>query len=857
MTSVAAAFDRAPTASTPWFDNTLRWLLVGVLLAAPLPLGCAGPAERAWLTAALGGVGILAAGAGLLRGRNLPLPPATLPLTAFAALVLFQLAPMPTAAVPAILGDVMPAHGSLVPVRTWTRFGELLALFACYAATARLLGAPRQVRAFAGALVTAGAGLTIYGLLAWQGGAPLADDSQQTRTVMVATFVNRNHLANVLAMAALVGLGLFAALRRHRTGHGLLVLVASGIVTSVFGIVGTQSRGGIAALGAGALAFTLLAVRSHRAVRAIAVVGVAALLTIGFSLLPTGFASRFSAVGTELQTSGSRPDIWAAGAALWRAFPWLGTGLGTYGDLSPATQPAAVPGRVEHAHCDPLELLVETGLVGSLLLLAAALAFAVPMLRRCLAETERERALLAAGGLAALTATAVHACVEFTLQIPANAAWTAAIAGAVVAVLRPRRNPMASPRQGMALLAVAVAAAGMGLVRADNHQVVDGLDAIARGQALLAQDPASAAGCAQEALSCNEFSPRAHRLAGQALLGTDPAAARGAFARALRWTNPADRPAHELEVARLCLAGGNPVEAQHWLARQLPAREGPALFAALAALCDTLPIAEAVLPLLPTEPARVRATFAEVLVRRGDFAGRELVLAQLRGAAEPALLTVADDVRLTTATAGVTVSTDETAVQIELAFARSDAAARPPLVLRCEGNGAAIYRSFHADADRFAYTARFDSAFPPGTYTLSLDFRADAPHFPFATVELPTSNLDLRTGTPVAATRLYWTTAEPGRRIHPPHGLPLRPGDVVWRDALLPEGPCDLLLRTQLPTRLRARFAGSELAPELREATTIHRFALPAATAGLLEIDAVGDDSPLLLEVSAAMRRHR
>lgn len=857
MTAVSASFDRAPAAATPWFDRTLRWLFVAALLAAPVPLGCAGAEARSWLAVALGGLSTLVAAAGLLRGRCLPLPPAALPLAGFGAVVLLQMLPASPTTVPGVLGDMAPTHGSLVPVRTWTRFGELLALFACYTTAAWLLGSARHARAFAGALVAAGASLAVYGLLAWQGAAPLADDGQQTRTVMVATFVNRNHLANVLAMASLVGMGLFAALRRRRAGHGLLVLVASGAAAAAFGIVGTQSRGGIAALGAGALVFTLLAVRSHRAARSIAAIGVALLLAVGFFLLPAGFASRFGAVGSELQASGSRPDIWAAGLLLWKVFPWFGTGLGTYGDLSPATQPAAVPGRVEHAHCDPLELLVETGLVGSLLLAAAVFAFAVPMVRRCLAENDRERALLAAGGLAALAATALHACVEFPLQIPANAAWAAAIAGCVAAVLRSRRVAAAPRSHGFTALAVALLAAAVGLPRTANHHAADGLEAIGRGQALLATDPATAAACAQQALARNPFSPRAHKLAGQALLGSDPEAARAAFARSLRWTNPADRPAHELEIARACFAGGSATEAQHWLASLLPAREGPALAAALGALYDTLPVAEALLPLLPAEPERVRTTFAEVLLRRGDFAGRELVLARLRGDANPALLTIDAAVRLTSATAEVTAGDDGTNAAIALSFARADAVAKPPLVLLCEGAGAAIYRSFTADAGTYAYTARFDTAFPPGLYTLSLDFRADAPHFPFATVELPEADLDLRAGTPVEATRLYWTTAEPGRRIHPPHGLPLRPGDVVWRRVLLPQGPCDVLLRTQLPTRLRARFAGAELAPALREPTTIHRFVLPDEPAGQIEVEAASADSPLLLEISAAARRPR
>ncbi|MBM4062368.1 MAG: O-antigen ligase family protein, partial [Planctomycetes bacterium] len=453
MTALPAtcAPPRAALAAPP-AAAVLGMLLAALLLAAPLPLACAPAGPRAWLAAGVGAVAAAVALAGLLRGRGAPPPPAALPFGLFLLLIAAQLLPIAGPAAPEVLGDAVPTHLSLVPARTAARGIDLLAWFGCFAAAAALLASARRARRFLGCLLGLAAALAVYGLLAWQGALPLVD-AQQPRTVLVATFVNRNHLAHLLGLGALVGLGLFAALRQRGAPPALLALTGAGIAAAVLGIVGTQSRGGFVALAVGICAFPLLAMRSRRRRRAGLAIGLTAAIAAVLWLLPAGLLQRFSAVGGELQAPGTRTDIWRGAIALWAQFPWTGTGLGTFGDLSPATQPAAVPGRVEHAHSDPLELLAETGAAGALLLAAAVLAFAVPMVRRCLGHRDRERALLAAGGLAALAATAVHALVEFHLQIPANAAWTAAVAGLVAGVLRSPRPAPARPWFGVALLA--------------------------------------------------------------------------------------------------------------------------------------------------------------------------------------------------------------------------------------------------------------------------------------------------------------------------------------------------------------------------------------------------------------------
>lgn len=859
MTPDAATPAAGRTAEpTPRSERLLRTALVLLLLAAPLPLGCAPMTPRAILAVvcALLAIAVVARPSALRRAPRIA--PGFLPFAGWLLLAAIALLPFGGHLLPAareLFGDRDGGAGSLVPMRTWVRLGELLALAAVAIAATTLVGTCRSARRGATALVGFAAAATLYGVAAQQGALPLLD-AEQTRTVLVGTFVNRNHFANLLVMATLVGLGLWTALRHRQAAPARLLALAAVLGGLVLGVVATASRGALLSLAVGGFAFPLLAVRSARQATWIAVAGGLSAVAVGLWLLPATLASRFAAATGELQASGSRLDIWRGALALWRACPWFGTGLGTYGDLSPATQSAAIPGRVEHVHNELLEVLVETGALGAALALAATLTFFWVLMRRCRRQGNRERTLLAAGGLAALLASATHALVEFNLQIPATALWTAAIAGAVAGLLPPPQAVAATNAQRRSHRGLALAMPAIALLLTARHLatfgVGDGLAAIDAGRALLVSDRDAAAAAARSALAANPFSPRAHRLLGEALLGRDEVGSRAAFDASLRWTNPADRPGHRLAVAQLCIAAGDLAQAQHRLAEHLPHCSAQQLRSDLDALYTQVPSGELLAMLLPQDAA-VSRSFADLMARRGDFGTREAVLARLRGA-EPAMLTVADGIRLVEASVDSSDDAGELAVPVELTFARDRQVDAVPLVLRCEGPGAALFRPFDATDDRWRHTLHL-GAFPPGRYDLTLDFRGGA-FFPLGSVTVPPHPVDLRTGATVPADALCWTTAEPARRDRPRTGVPLRPGDELWCDALLPDAPADLVVHTDRPTQLAIAFDERSLTLD-ETRTTVHRVTLPGEPRLRIALQATDGAEPVVTQLFVQLRGTR
>lgn len=235
------------------------------------------------------------------------------------------------------------------------------------------------------------------------------------------------------------------------------------LLTTVFMVVAvffTMSRAGIVAVAAGGAFLTaLLWIREPAYRRRLTglTVGLAALAIIawmGADLV----LSRFAAL--DVTTEG-RTKLYQSALAAAQGFPLLGTGLGTYFRISPryASPEFGTQFLVDHAHSEPLQLLVETGLPGLLiLLLALAFLFRDLLFRRLLgfgtgkaiaevgspanaAPTARHdpfNIALGFGALAALATVLVHSCFDFPLRIPANGILLAMILGIGVSAVGTR-----------------------------------------------------------------------------------------------------------------------------------------------------------------------------------------------------------------------------------------------------------------------------------------------------------------------------------------------------------------------------------------------------------------------------------
>jgi len=118
-----------------------------------------------------------------------------------------------------------------------------------------------------------------------------------------------------------------------------------------------------------------------------------------------------------------RKNIWSDSAAVIRDFPLTGTGLNTFSTAMVIYQTTQHDQQFQEAHNDYLQLLVEGGLLVAIPAAVALFLIARAIYRRFGArEDDTLTYWIRVGAATGLLAIAAQASVEFSLQMPGNAA---------------------------------------------------------------------------------------------------------------------------------------------------------------------------------------------------------------------------------------------------------------------------------------------------------------------------------------------------------------------------------------------------------------------------------------------------
>lgn len=463
VAAACAAFALARTPADVLPHPAATRALGPALLAWVLALGMLVPLP-AWLRA------LLQPGVEAVRGGAL----------ALAGGGAYPLVPHPAAALDALgtgAAALLLAGATAVAARHHRRRQRLvIGLFVC-AVMFALLGVAQRA-----------AGVThIYAV------SPYPLSTAEARDAFFGTFVNPNHAAALLAAAVPLGLGLLA-----RPEPAVRVGVLLGLATLLGGVVSTGSRGGLLAVAVGAFAFGLAASRGPaRAV--VAVVGAtAALGAVGVG--PARLAARLAALlpGADPAPDplSARPEIALDTLRLAGANPLLGVGPGGFEDAFRTAKSSVRFVEVSHAHAEPLQALAEGG-GPAVLLLGAAVGFAVHASLGAIAGAPPGRRQLKAGALGGAAALLAAGLVDFPLRIPALALLfgqllTVGVGAAAGDASRPagpaRGHTLARGAAGLLALGAALVAVPPLLARvAPTHPAAPSEPALAQGLAATAE----------------------------------------------------------------------------------------------------------------------------------------------------------------------------------------------------------------------------------------------------------------------------------------------------------------------------------------------------------------------------------
>lgn len=254
-------------------------------------------------------------------------------------------------------------------------------------------------------------------------------------------FVNPNHLATWLLMAASLTTGLVVAHARmigstHTSmrlrvrdwlADGGGVLLVGALLLMLIGIGATLSRAAL--LGAGAaLATGVVLARTRKGGRSarIAVATVAVLLSLAAWSNQEELAHKFVAATTT-----SRVTIWRDTVPVIRDFWLAGTGTGTYAPVMVHYQRTSRDLHFNQAHSEYVQAMAEGGLL-LVVPLIAAIGAGLQLARRRLLEDTRAVSWVRIGAAAGLIAVAVQGLFETGLRIPANGLLAALLAAIVV-----------------------------------------------------------------------------------------------------------------------------------------------------------------------------------------------------------------------------------------------------------------------------------------------------------------------------------------------------------------------------------------------------------------------------------------
>jgi O-antigen ligase len=433
------------------FATATTAALAVLLLLAPLPFG----SVTRWGAAAVETAAFLVLAAAALTARGRDLRTVAWPVGALAAIALLgvlQAAPWPLPLAAAVSPRHVALHAaaageepprvplSLAPDASGRAALTWAAVAAVLVASA-VAGRRRDRRRWLAAAVLAAALFQIlYGLGPWLSRSteiwdvPVPGDPTRLR----GTFVNPDHLAAYLEMALPIAFAwAWWGLRRARfeiSAERRLALAAPPALIWLvlfLGLAFTGSRGGLVAAAVAVVAQGLLLARASRRRRLAPVGAVAALAGIGV-VAAVGFQEGFGrllATSAYEVTWNDRRQMYAATWDLWRSFPWLGAGLGTFRESIALTQPADLPGNWWHAHSDWLELLATTGLLGAAVLLTGLLSLVVRLARGWTADRRSEDRAAVLAALGALVSLAIHEAIDFGLTMPASAITLAALLG--------------------------------------------------------------------------------------------------------------------------------------------------------------------------------------------------------------------------------------------------------------------------------------------------------------------------------------------------------------------------------------------------------------------------------------------
>ncbi len=323
---------------------------------------------------------------------------------------------------------------SLDPYATRLVLVQITALLIYFVATLIFTDTPRRLRTIVRTITIFGFLLAMFGLTQsfTSDGTRVYWFRQLAQSTAFGPFINRHHFAGYMELTIALPLGLLfsGAIESYKRPIYAFAAVMMGVA-----LIMTNSRGGIISLSAEILFLVVVAgpgvARGERLPRAQRVRSALLRAGLAFGLIAVliggaiavGGSDAFSRlVGTPnaADPTTGRAHFWGVTLDVIKAYPIVGSGLGSFSVIYTRYDSRNGLYRLEQAHNDYLQTLADGGIVGGIL----GLAFLVILFGKGFARRETDdkfRRGVATGALAGCFAVLIHSFFDFTLHTTANA----------------------------------------------------------------------------------------------------------------------------------------------------------------------------------------------------------------------------------------------------------------------------------------------------------------------------------------------------------------------------------------------------------------------------------------------------
>ena len=209
------------------------------------------------------------------------------------------------------------------------------------------------------------------------------------------------------------------------------IMLIFAIIIMIVALIFTKSRGGILSflvsiIFLGIIFFLRGSLKKHLWTISLIII---ITLIFGFWIGFTPVFDRYLNFSMKEELEEGRFSIWKSTYNIFKDYPILGTGFGSFVYVFPSYSLRSNQLEVNHAHNDWLELLSDTGILGLLTMGSGVFYLSIFSLRNVLKTKSDSQIWIFLGGYTAILSIVIHSFVDFNLRTSANAFLVAVIIG--------------------------------------------------------------------------------------------------------------------------------------------------------------------------------------------------------------------------------------------------------------------------------------------------------------------------------------------------------------------------------------------------------------------------------------------